>query len=679
MFIINSYKTGIYPPLNYKGEFILHRKEIIEGFIKKNLSFIEHIQLANFKIKEAEISYFVEDDETWKPLENFSYKDKQNILNQYNKAVYDLNDFFQNTEIESRELENWQTILELAFNPSYNIIYSNNNNKILLIWGCDFFNKQENYLKREDLVFDDFNKETFENIQVEPHKVKEPEPEIQSIPIEKKIENINPQGFKNQITSYQKEYLLVGSKKQNTRSWSSRLFSGIKDFLFRSWWFILLLVLIFWLFNLNYCKNCNESNSQQEKELASAFLPPTEGVNPPIDSLDIGYDEDSLFLIANNRINVALKDKQSEFYSFINKLGETFLNKDREIIYYHEETSRIQIQFNENEGENIKDELRKAAPDFELLIWDESIFVNSFRQNDPYLNEPSKNWYLKSINMEQAWSLTMGSKDIVVAVVDDGFDLNHDELKKANITKKYNVVKQSENVFGNQSLKHGTHVSTILLGASNNNRGLAGIAPQVSFMPIQIGNEQNQYLSSTDIIDGILYALKNKVDVVNLSLGKQFSSQVSMLPENQQKELIQTIGKDEEAFWNELFAIADKQNTTIVIAAGNEGILSGIDPMQRQKNVIIVGASDKGQNLALFSNYGNLNTINAPGVGIVSAVPGNKFEPMDGTSMACPVVAGAIALYKSIKPNATNIEIKRKLISTSQKGKIINVEKFLKS
>jgi subtilisin len=101
--------------------------------------------------------------------------------------------------------------------------------------------------------------------------------------------------------------------------------------------------------------------------------------------------------------------------------------------------------------------------------------------------------------------------------------------------------------------------------------------------------------------------------------------------------------------------------------------------MQRQKNVIIVGASDKGQNLALFSNYGNLNTINAPGVGIVSAVPGNKFESMDGTSMASPVVAGAIALYKSIKPNATNIEIKRKLISTSQKGKVINVEKFLKS
>jgi glutathionylspermidine synthase len=79
-------------------------------------------------------------------LKVFTFKEKQNILNQYNKAIYDLNDFFQNTEIESRELENWQTILELVFNPAYNIIYSNND-KILLIWGCDFFNKQENYLK----------------------------------------------------------------------------------------------------------------------------------------------------------------------------------------------------------------------------------------------------------------------------------------------------------------------------------------------------------------------------------------------------------------------------------------------------------------------------------------------------------------------------------------------------
>jgi subtilisin family serine protease len=59
-------------------------------------------------------------------------------------------------------------------------------------------------------------------------------------------------------------------------------------------------------------------------------------------------------------------------------------------------------------------------------------------------------------------------------------------------------------------------------------------------------------------------------------------------------------------------------------------------------------------------------------------VPGNNFAAMDGTSMAAPIVSGAIALYKSIYPNATNSEIKRKLKSSSQIGNVINVEMLLK-
>jgi subtilisin family serine protease len=82
--------------------------------------------------------------------------------------------------------------------------------------------------------------------------------------------------------------------------------------------------------------------------------------------------------------------------------------------------------------------------------------------------------------------------------------------------------------------------------------------------------------------------------------------------------------------------------------------------------------------MAEFSNYGKFNTIQAPGVQIVSAIPGNKFEAMDGTSMAAPIVAGAVALYKSLRPNATNEQIKNKLFQTAQPGDVINVELFLK-
>jgi subtilisin family serine protease len=280
--------------------------------------------------------------------------------------------------------------------------------------------------------------------------------------------------------------------------------------------------------------------------------------------------------------------------------------------------------------------------------------------------------------MDKAWEISTGNKDVVVAVVDDGFDLTHKELSNTTISQKYNVVDQQNQVYGNNLLNHGTHVSSILLGAANNNNGLTGISPNVTFMPVQIGSQTKSFFSNTDVIDGVLYALKNNASVINLSLGKQFSPQIVNLSETQQKELINNFGKDEEAFWKELFEIAEKQNTTIVIAAGNNGILSGIDPMQRYENAIIVGAVDRDMNIASFSNYGNFNTICAPGVQIVSAVPGNKFAPMDGTSMAAPIISGAIALYKSIYPRATNSEIKRKLKSSSQSGNVINVELLLK-
>jgi subtilisin family serine protease len=670
-----QYNTSVHPLLVEKGECIIDRKDFIEGFIRNNLNFIEKIDLAHVQLKNDTVSFSTDKDGIFIPLDDFTIHQKNELLQRYNKAVYLIEDFFSNYEGESsRSIQQWKVIIDKVFNPKYNVLYSNGEH-IVLVWGCDFFNEKENFIPRSSIVFD--SEEALS------------EPSIEEYPIDENSETPSSIDDKPAETIQDAQTPVppavhsvhVRSNKNSSKSFFYRLFLGLSDFILRGWWFILLLLALFFWLNHQFCFTCKVDSvvSNDENQNAQVFLPPRQGFRPPIDPIDIGYDEDSLFVIASNRINVALKNRQEDFYPFISELGASFLNENREIIYYHEETARIQLQFDTESEPNFKDELRRAMPDYELLIWDESIFVSSFQGfNDPFLAQSEKSWYLKRIGMDKAWQITTGNKDIVVAVVDDGFDLNHAELRNTSIVKKYHVIEQRSQVYGSATLSHGTHVSSTLLGEANNNEGLLGIAPGVSFMPIQIGSRTSPYFTMTDVTDGILYALKNKASVINLSLGKRFSPQIENLPEGRQKELITDFGKDEEAFWKELFEMADLQNTTIVIAAGNSGILSGIDPMQRYENAIIVGAVDQRNQLAEFSNYGEYNTVQAPGVQIVSAIPGGVFEALDGTSMAAPIVSGAVALYKSLNPNATNPEVKRKLTQTTQQGGVINVELFLK-
>jgi subtilisin family serine protease len=109
----------------------------------------------------------------------------------------------------------------------------------------------------------------------------------------------------------------------------------------------------------------------------------------------------------------------------------------------------------------------------------------------------------------------------------------------------------------------------------------------------------------------------------------------------------------------------------IVLAGGNEDLLIGLDPMQRSDEVLKVVAVDINMAKAGFSNYcknwsAKNAYISAPGVGIYSSIPGNKFQSMQGTSMAAPIVTGAIALIKSVNPNLKNKEILKILRETSK-------------
>jgi subtilisin family serine protease len=282
---------------------------------------------------------------------------------------------------------------------------------------------------------------------------------------------------------------------------------------------------------------------------------------------------------------------------------------------------------------------------------DERMFECTHKPTDPDMSSSSKTWYLTAIGAFDAWETTTGSENITVAVVDNGFNLGHKEFKD-KVVMPYNVWSHSAEVYS-QFEDHGTHVAGTAIALADNGNGLCGIAPACKFMPVQVADPQGR-MTITSVIDGVIYAIYQGADVINISLGASFSS-LNQYPERLQRELINNHFKEEERLWNEVASIAERHKTIIVAAAGNDNVLAGIEAFQRPKNIIIVSAVDKNNrntSKAEFSNYGEYSTVSAPGVGIYSSY-GAGYMSMDGTSVASSVVAGSIALMKSLNRNIT--------------------------
>ena len=381
-------------------------------------------------------------------------------------------------------------------------------------------------------------------------------------------------------------------------------------------------------------------------------LPPQQGVLPPIESNpDIIPGNPYVF---GNRLNILMDNDDKTIFDFVRYFRERL--PEFEIIYYSDVVKRVQIRVPREKRERLREEIpAKFAPTFDLFVFDEALFESNFTPQDPAFRDNDKAWYLHAVRAPQAWAISRGSPNITIAIVDDGFDLRHPELRD-RVVMPFNVWTHSSNVFPRPS-SHGTHVAGTALGASNN-RGLLGIAHNSAFMPIQVADERG-FMTTTSVLDGILFALFQGADVINVSLGISFSG-LDRYPEERQRQMMRYRFREEERLWNRVSEIADRHNAVIVVAAGNDNVLAGIDPLHRPENIITVSAVDRQYqpfSRAGFSNFGEHSTISAPGVRIYSSVGRNDFAFMDGTSMAAPIVAGGIALMRSLDNSLTTRQI----------------------
>lgn len=357
--------------------------------------------------------------------------------------------------------------------------------------------------------------------------------------------------------------------------------------------------------------------------------------------------------VMSDRLNIFFENDNPDFQKFATEFKRNYQGEQYKIIGKDKNTRWLLVQVPPEERPKIRDELPSKITSMKFKVVDEVIMAGGQQPQQPQPSQSRlpKGWHLDAAHIKQAWSISKGTPNVTVAVVDDGIDLDH-EMFNGRITKPYNVFRCDDRL--SSGIGHGTHVAGLAAGNTNRvDQGAAGVAPNCKIMPVQVFD--NGQCTISGVIRGIMYAIRNNADVVNVSIGIAFPVELGdIIPISEQKQIAATEFKEAEDVWKWVFEQASKKNTILVFAAGNSNLLASMQPQLRTKNTIIVGALGKNNTRTEWSNFGNTVHVTAPGEGIYSSMPGNnRYMALDGTSMAAPIVTGVVALMKSVNKNVT--------------------------
>lgn len=274
--------------------------------------------------------------------------------------------------------------------------------------------------------------------------------------------------------------------------------------------------------------------------------------------------------------------------------------------------------------------LERLEPHIDYLEEDVIVTGYEYAPTDPAFLNTSTSYGLHLIDALRAWDITLGDRNIVIAVLDSGLSLEHEEFAGRIVPglNTFDAAALPEDDHG-----HGTHVAGIVAAEINNAAGSAGVCPQCSIMPVKVLNQDNLGTFG-NVAAGIYFAVDQGAQVINLSLGAQVSSR--------------TI--------EDAVRYAVDHNVLLVSAIGNNGTNAIVYPAGLDG---VVGVSAVAEDDAFFSisNYGSHVDFSAPGRKIYSSYRNNSFASMSGTSMAAPFVAGLAGLLLSVKSELTLPEI----------------------
>ncbi|MBK9323347.1 MAG: S8 family serine peptidase [Bdellovibrionaceae bacterium] len=367
------------------------------------------------------------------------------------------------------------------------------------------------------------------------------------------------------------------------------------------------------------------------------------------------------------------------------------------------------------EDYSIQDPLRRAAV-MKML----SRQAQTFAKDPKYTDNPaipdappqgsgvdplvSNQWGMINIDVQDAWKVTKGSPDMIVAVIDTGVDYTHEDLLPnlwrntkeipnngidddkngyvddvigwdfvTNDNKPYDLAVEPLQLLTGGNPGHGTHCAGNVGARSDNGKGIAGVAPNIKLMSLRFISEKGQG-TTADAIKAVRYAVDNGAKVLSNSWGSEGEDPADGQGNKALREAVQ---------------YAQDKGVLFIAAAGNghkgAGYSNDTDPNPSypatypHENIISVAALDVNNNFGSFSNWGPKTVhIGAPGVKVYSTVVGSGYTDTvidkfgfhatwDGTSMATPHVAGAAALYWSAYPNKTWREVKAAILGSAKK------------
>lgn len=272
--------------------------------------------------------------------------------------------------------------------------------------------------------------------------------------------------------------------------------------------------------------------------------------------------------------------------------------------------------------------VKKIREDKDVLFIEEDSSIRKL--------EDKITWNVEQIKAPQLLKKNYSGTGVKVAVFDTGIETQNNDLNVKNGVSFIDGVSSYTDDNG-----HGTAVAGILSSIKNDS-GLLGVAPNIDLYSVKIldKNGDGKY---SNIIDGLQWAIDNKINIVTMCFGGIKYSKILQEAIN-------------EAYSN---------NILIIAAAGNNGDTENVDFPARYKNVISVGAVDKDNAIASFSNRGKQLDLVAPGVSIETLGLGNTSQITSGTSFAVPHVAGVAAELLSAKKTLSNSQMRKLLLGTA--------------
>ncbi|PCH99135.1 MAG: hypothetical protein COB85_00675, partial [Bacteroidetes bacterium] len=278
-----------------------------------------------------------------------------------------------------------------------------------------------------------------------------------------------------------------------------------------------------------------------------------------------------------------------------------------------------------------------------------------YTPNDIHPNQ----WHIAKVLAEEAWDITTGNTNIVIAMVDDAILLSHEDLAPSIWVNPLEIPGNGiddepngyiDDINGwdaadndndpnplnptNSYFTHGTHCAGIAAAKTDNNIGIASVGFNVSLMAVKIGADANSLLYGA--FQGVEYAIAAGANIISMSWGGGSFSQT----------------------YQNLFDLAHNQGIVLIAAAGNSNTTIPMYPAA-YNYIISVGATNSSDQKASFSNYGSTIDVMAPGQSIWSSLAGSSssYGSMSGTSMACPLVSSLAALMLSWDPSLTPDEL----------------------